>query len=350
MIIYLADRQLTVLAIASTSLPSGLRISDDSLVRRVEGADSFECTLDPGDMTLPDLEKIIYPCNHIILLKDSDVLLFSILETEFDSESGEIRLYSEGGGLDLLNDIVRDFPAPSSAQGIEYYMNAFLSGTGFTVGTNEIPTLTRTLSWSGESTITKRIQSVATEFGAEIGYSFDITGTTITGRHVDIYQRIGKDIGEPLRAGNEIDHITVKRSAENLATAILPIASGVSLSGSTYDDGDFYVDGEMLKSRKALDEWSRVSFDHIVKTYQSQATTQANLLTETIRELRKACQLETTYDVNLVTLPEGVAIGDTIHMVDVPNGIYLTARIMQLDMSETSGTKKATLGEITEET
>ena len=349
MIIYLADRQLAVLAVASTSLPGGLRIISDSLVRRVEGADSFECTLDPGELTLPDLERVVYPCNHIILLNESDVLLFSILETEFDSETGEIRLYSEGGGLDLLNDIARDFPAPSTAQGIEYYMNAFLNGTGFVIGTNEIPTLTRTLSWSGESTITKRIQSVATEFGAEIGYSFEITGTKITQRRVDIFKRIGKDVGEPLRAGNEIDHITVKRSAENLATAILPIASNVSLSGAIYDDGDFYVDGEMLKSRKALDEWSRVSFDHIVKTIQSQATTQTNLLTETIRELRKACQLETTYDVNLAYLPEGISIGDTIHLVDVPNGIYLTARIMQLDTSETSGTKKATLGEITEE-
>lgn len=350
MIIYFADRQLTVLAVASTSLPKGLRINDDSLTRRVSGgADSFECVLDPGVMTMPEMEQIIFPCNHIIMLNGSDVLLFSILETEYDSETGEIRLYAESGGLDLLNDIVRDFSAPSEAKGIEYYLDAFLTGTGFVVGTNEIPTTKRTLSWSGESTITKRLQSVATEFDAEIGYSFDIDGLNITNRYVNVYKRLGKDVGDALRTGKEVDHIIVKRSAANLATAVLPIAGNVSLTGMTYDDGDFYVDGDQLKSRKALDEWARVTFDHILKSFQSQATTQQNLLTEAIRELKAACQLETSYDVKLAYLPDGIGIGDTIRLVDEPNGLFLKARVMQLDTSETSGTKKATLGEITEE-
>jgi hypothetical protein len=110
-----------------------------------------------------------------------------------------------------------------------------------------------------------------------------------------------------------------------------------------------YTQGGILYSRDALSRWARADGGHIVKTYDSEAKTAQSLLDGAKRSLSIARELETTYEVDLASLPEGVGIGDRIHLVNESDGIYLSARILELETSETSGTRKATLGEIEEE-
>jgi phage minor structural protein len=226
-------------------------------------------------------------------------------------------------------------------------VNAAISGTGWEIGENEISDRRRTLEFTGTDTAVKRLYEIAAAFDAEITFSYDIDGLSITGRYVDIRQRIGKDVDAYLRTGREIQRIIVKRSAAELATAVWPQCDDVSLPG--YDDGDMYTQGGILYSRDALSRWARADGGHIVKTYDSEAKTAQSLLDGAKRSLSIARELETTYEVDLASLPEGVGIGDRIHLVDESDRIYLSARILELETSETSGTRKATLGEIEEE-
>lgn len=347
MIVYFTDRMLNVIATASTNLPGGLQIQDDKLTRRIEGdADSFDCTISTGDTPLTEIEKTIFPCNNILVEDHGEVLLFSILDTDFASDTREITIYAESGGLDLLNDMVTDLSGSGAT--IQSYVNSTIDGTGWEIGLNEIPTLTRTLSYDTEDTVISRLQKIAGEFDAELSYSVEMDRMTVTRRLVNIHEKRGKEVGASLRTGREIERIVVKRSAADLATAILPICPDASLP--SYDDGDMYVQGGILYSREALSTWGRATGNHIVLAYQSEAKTAQTLLDATKKMLSKSRVLNTTYEVELAYLPEGIEIGDTIRLIDEADGVFLLARVTQLETSETSGTKRAVLGDITEET
>ena len=176
MIIYITDRSLSVIGTASTSLPDGLRIRDDQLVRSTSGAaDSFECSVS-GD--LADLDALFMPCNSILVQDGEETLLFGIISTEYDTEKGEMKIYAESGGLDLLNDMVGDLSG--SSKGIAWYLQQTISGTLWEVGINEIDALVRTLSYDQSVTVVKRIEELANAFGAEVTYSVEMEGLAVT--------------------------------------------------------------------------------------------------------------------------------------------------------------------------
>ena len=129
--------------------------------------------------------------------------------------------------------------------------------SGFEIGINEVSDLSRTLSWDGESTVTERLQSLARQFDAEISYTFEIDGMSVTRKCINFFKHRGLDTGITLRIGTAAGSIRVKKTIENLATALLPTGDNITLSGYSYDDGDIYIDGQYLKSRSALAKWSR---------------------------------------------------------------------------------------------
>ena len=47
----------------------------------------------------------------------------------------------------------------------------------------------------------------------------------------------------------------------------------------------------------------------------------------------------------MLYLPDGVKVGDTVSIVDDDDNIYLTARLLKLEMSESNDTKEAELGD-----
>lgn len=128
-----------------------------------------------------------------------------------------------------------------------------------------VSNLTRKLSWDGEDTATKRLLSVATQFdNTEIGFSFKVENMAVTGKYINVYKKRGNDSGVTLTVGKEISGFKIKSSIADLATAYrctggTPEGSenSITLDGYKYDDGDFYVEGSYVKSRKALEKWSR---------------------------------------------------------------------------------------------
>ncbi len=127
-------------------------------------------------------------------------------------------------------------------------------------------------------------------------------------------------------------------------------AHGLTLRGYKYDDGDFYIDGKLLKSREALKNWARdistatTQFGHIIRTFECDAKTQKDLLKEAIKELKKVRELAVTYDANVLYLPDNVRVGDYVSIVDRDGEIYLKARVLKLETSECSDSRTATFG------
>lgn len=109
-----------------------------------------------------------------------------------------------------------------------------------------------------------------------------------------------------------------------------------------------------MKSRKALEKWSRYQIKteknkndvgHIVKSFTYDTTSKSELCNRAVSSLKKICDEAVTYEVELLYLPDGVKVGDTVSIVDDDDNIYLTARLLKLEMSESNDTKEAELGD-----
>lgn len=355
MIVYFSDRKLNIIGQASTGLPKGLTIVDDLREEDVEtGVATFECVIGFDDSTRSLVERCATPGNYILRCDGGENEFYTITETEIDTKSKEVTVYAEDAGLDLLNEIVVEYEA-DKAYPISHYIEKFAYDSGFEIGTNEVASLTRKLSWDGESTITERIASIATQFdGAEVSYSFEVKGMQVIKKFINIHKKRGKDIGVTLRLNNDIDRIITTKSILNLATALLCTggtpeggSNPINLSGYTYDDGDFFTDGRWLKSRKALEAWNRYTLGNgwIVRPFEYDTTDQKTLCTKAIAELKKAREMEVNYEVEISKLPDNARIGDRVNIVDDLGGLYVSARILKLKSSVVNQDHTATIGE-----
>ena len=371
MIIYFADRAMNILGSASTGLPKGLMITIDKKTEEIsEGVAIFECNLDynfvnpdEGEEQEVDVKKLAAVGNFILKQSSdsSEVEVYTIIDSTIDPIQMDASIYAEDAGLDLLNEVVGKYAA-DKAYNIAYYINKFAYDSGFEIGINEVSNLTRKLSWDGETTATERLLSVATQFdNAEIEFSFKVENMAMTGKYINVYKNRGNDSGVTLTVGKEVSGFRIKSSIADLATAYrctggTPEGSEnpITLNGYKYDDGDFYVEGSYVKSRKALEKWSRYQIKteknkndvgHIVKSFTYNTTSKSELCNRAVSSLKKICDEAVTYEVELLYLPDGVKVGDTVSIVDDDDNIYLTARLLKLEMSESNDTKEAELGD-----
>ena len=371
MIIYFADRAMNILGSASTGLPKGLMITNDKKTEEIsEGVAIFECNLDynfvnpdEDEEQEVDVKKLAAVGNFILKqgADSSEVEVYTIIDSTIDPIQKDASIYAEDAGLDLLNEVVGKYAA-DKAYNIAYYINKFAYDSGFEIGINEVSNLTRKLSWDGEDTATKRLLSVATQFdNAEIGFGFKVENMAVTGKYINVYKKRGNDSGVTLTIGKEVSGFRIKSSIADLATAYrctggTPEGSEnpITLNGYKYDDGDFYVEGSYVKSRKALEKWSRYQIKteknkndvgHIVKSFTYDTTSKSELCNRAVSSLKKICDEAVTYEVELLYLPDGVKVGDTVSIVDDDDNIYLTARLLKLEMSESNDTKEAELGD-----
>ena len=364
MILYFADRKMNILGYATTQLKSTYLIVDDKKTEEVEsGVSSFECEVSWASKDRLKLETMMDAGNYILRSNGNEKDFLTIIETNIDTSKQTISVYAEDAGMDLLNEVAMPFTS-DKAYDIAHYIGLYAIDTGFEIGINEIPNLTRKLSWDGETTCTERIASIATQFdNAEISYSFETKGLLITHKYINIFKKRGKDTGEQLRLGYEIASIATNKSVANLATS-LRVTGGIpdgkeepiTLNGYKYDDGDFYVSGSRLSSRKALAIWSRYVWDrepnklngytgHIVQAYSYDTTSQQELCAHAITKLKKLCQMEVNYEADIIYLPENVKIGDRVNVVDNEGRLYASTRVLRLETSVTGRKRTATLGE-----
>lgn len=360
MIIYFADRRMNILGQASTGLPEGIFIKNDEKTEEVEaGVSTLEFDLYFTDETRENAKKWSDTGNYILRENGDEQEFYTIIESEMSVYDKRINIYAEDAGMDLLNETVGAYTA-DKAYPAKYYIEKYSYDSGFELGLNEISDLNRKLSWDGETTASARLLSVATQFDAELSYTFEINELKIKHKYINLHKKRGKDNGVELRINREVSNITEKKSVADLATG-LSVTGGtpegseqpITLNGYKYDDGDFYVSGTCVFSRNALSKWSRYLSEsgndvgHIMQVYTYDTTSQSELCNRAVSKLKKICDVSVTYEVELAYLPVGVKIGDMVDIVDDAGELYLSARIMKLVVSEANKTYTATLGNYT---
>lgn len=358
MILYFADRHMNVLGQASIELPKGLYISDDLKTEEVEaGVATLEFTLNYTASTRNDAKQYGSVGNYILRKNGDEQEFYTIITSEENIFKQEVEIYAEDAGMDLLNETVGEYKA-DKAYPASYYVEKFSDDSGFEIGINEVSNYNRKLSWEGETTASERILSVATQFDAEVSYTFEIDRLKIKHKYINLHKKRGVDQGRELRINREVKNIIVKSSVEDLATA-LSVTGGypedsetpINLKGYKYDDGDIYLSGSTIYSRSAVAKWSRYLSEkgngtgHIVQTYTYDTLSQSELCNRAVSKLKKIYDAAVSYEVELAYLPDGIKIGDTVNIVDDAGELYLSARIMKLESSICNDEYTATLGE-----
>lgn len=362
MIIYFCDRQLNILGHASTTLPQGIRISDDKTVEDVEsGVNTFECVLTWDDDTRAELEEGIVAGNYILKQSETEYdALYQIIDTESDTKAQELTLYAEDAGLDLLNTLC---PAVTLNDKTLVEMLEYFLPSDWSISADDVPTTTKSNEWEGTSTCTERIRSVVGLWDCELYYSFRVVGLEVREKIVNVVVKRGLQEAIPqLRLNYDVDRIVTKTSIADLVTALAvkggtPEGSDTPISLVNYDysyedpvTGDLYqVDkpSGQMRNITAMDRWSSAIDEDglLVGEFDFDTTDQAVLAGQARAELQKRCLPLVNYDVDFARLPEDAQIGDRVNIIDDGGGLYLEARLLQIETCEANDTKKAVIGE-----
>ena len=220
MILYFTDRHMNVLGEASTHLPEGLRVSDDLKTEEVEaGVATLEFTLNYTEKTRKEASRYGAVGNYILRKNGEEEEFYTIITSEENVFKQEVEIYAEDAGMDLLNETVGAYAA-DKAYPASYYVEKFSYDSGFEVGLNEVSNLNRKLSWEGETTASERILSVATQFDAEVSYSFEIDRLRIRHKYINLHKKRGQTAAGSCGSTGRSNNIIVKSSVEDLATAL----------------------------------------------------------------------------------------------------------------------------------
>lgn len=365
MILYFADKNFKVLGTASTSLSGGYVITDDTKKEEVEtGIATLDCTVAYTDDTRSDIESWCRAGNYVLAYygkddtEDVDIVnLFMITTTELSVLDHTIKFESEDSGLDLLNNLAKEYTGTEQMSAADY-INKFIEKTGFRLRNNNVSALPKKLEWTSTDTVTKRLADIAEKFEIELTYGFSVKGLTVSDRWVDIADETGRDTKINLYINKEVNNITVKNTIENLATALYATGKdNLTLIGFTIPEADkdkYQIDPDgNLVSLEALTKWARVDYSskdsfsgNLYQKFESSDTTsQADLYRLAKEKLDSISDIETNYEVDIADLPPGVGIGDRVNIVDDAGNTYISGRILELETSVTDGTKQATLGE-----
>ena len=365
MILYFADKNFKILGTASTSLSGGYVITDDTKKEEVEtGIATLDCTVAYTDDTRSDIESWCMAGNYVLAYygketaADMDIVnLFMITTTELSVLDHTIKFESEDSGLDLLNNLAKEYTGTEQMSAADY-INKFLEKTGFRLRNNNVSKNPKKLEWTSTDTVTKRLADIAEKFEIELTYGFSVKGLTVSDRWVDVADETGRDTKINLYINKEVNNITVKNTIENLATAVYATGKdNLTLIGFTIPEVDkdkYQIDPDgNLVSLEALTKWARVDYSskdsfsgNLYQKFESSDTaSQADLYKLAKEKLDSISDIETNYEVDIADLPPGVGIGDRVNIVDDAGNTYISGRILELETSVTDGTKNATLGE-----
>ncbi len=370
---YFVDRSWHLLGTATAGGGGKIHIVDDTDDQLISaGARIYSGTI----LFTPELSSKVKTMaargNYILYMDERNKAVFmTIMESSHDPLAGEDTFTAEDAGIDLINETVGPYKAPQ-AMGIADYISLFTNDSGFEIGLNEIPNLKRTLEWTGESDTTlNRILSVATQFdNAELDFSFDVSGTTVVRRVINIHKRIGADRNITLYVDKDINKIVTSGSIYDLYTAVTPTGgTPESKDGETVDqhpitlegyqwtdpDGRYVLTKEgVLLDPVANQTWSRllakggapsVNAAYINRVVTYTATSQATLLQSALSDLKAHNHEAVNYETDIAVLPQNINIGDTIHLADEDEHLYLSARLLELKSSYSMDTHTATLGD-----
>lgn len=352
---FILSRDQHVLCAPSTDARNSLPIYDDTediVLSNNTAVTSYEFTV---DNTHPDAQKLSVGGYIAYTNKYHQVKLCTLID--HDGDDFTQTWHAEDIGMDLINEQA-DKVTYTEPHGFAYYANELLADTGWTLGINEISTLSRTLSFDGqEDTKLTRIGDIANEFdGAELEFVVKMDGSTITEQVVNAYKEIGNEKTQQ-RFVDAVNLSALKTSGtiDSLHTAMAGYGSTptsttdtdqeqepITFADIAYDDGQFFSPqgDKVVYDRVAGKTWARLgAFDpqnrsatkgYLVGNYSYDTSDPNELLNRTITQLKSVNTPKESYEADVVDIKAD--IGDYVQIAhhNYHPPVYLSARVLEV--------------------
>src|SRR5690625_1652045 len=284
-----------------------------------------------------------------IIIPDEDGTLreFVIFEAAKyrDTEGYKAQVFSHASYLELKKARIL---YPTRREGLTASQHAgwALNETGWRVGIVEAEG-TRTFTIENHTNPYEFLKRIAREFEVELRFRVEHDGQRITGRYVDLLERVGEWRGREIELGKDLDSIR-RVEKQDIVTALLGL-------GPERDDGTRIE--VLVEDEEALQRWGRVdehgNLHHLIEPYEIQSDRQEMTEEEARRYTRtaldKRINTQVTYETTVLDLEEvpglenkQIRFGDTIRIKDTHFNppLYLEARVFEIERSIKSKAKK----------
>lgn len=360
--IYVLNRKFQV---ASTFLnngaPGACPYFDDLLKESVAlGAASYEFRV-PADH--PATEHLTEGAYVVRKDLEGNDILFQVMRVEEKHATDRyIYAYTETAGLELLNDIIRPAPAPSTVTADQAF-GYILADTNWVAGKVDYAGVEEVEFKDYENALAS-LQRVAKQFELELIFRVEMKLGRVVSRIVDVVEERGSRTYKRFEYNKDINDITRTVDISQVATAILPLGKGadsepLTIKGVVWNTPTHPTNKEsaddFLGDEDALERWG-VDGKHITvqETFETEDKYHlADLAWKRLQELKDPL---ITYELDVALLErlvgeeyrhESVRIGDTVHVIDqtFESPLLLEARVVELETSFSDPTQdKCTLG------
>ena len=348
---YITDRKFKLKTIVSThgSTPVSVIDAVDSNVLTTASR-NLKLTLGFEKKDSALIKKLVSVGDYVLYVDPQHNYIWqTIMSVEHNPLMNTRTIECESASIDLINETVSEYKA-TQPYTIQSYIERFVYDSGWVIGINEIPNLTRTLEWEGDATCLERILSVATQFdNAELEFSFEFNGNNLIQRKINILKKRGCDNNIKLYVNKDIHSIITKENIYDLHNAL--IVKGGTPEGSdkpvdlkgyqwTDPDGRFLLrqnDG-MLFDLENVQYWSRTNTqgNYIVRYKNYTSTNKQSLLNDAISDLKKYSSPITEYEVDIANIDVPIALGDTVNVVDEHEELFLSSRCQKIEYNYTT--------------
>src|SRR5699024_8221136 len=286
--------------------------------------------------------------NRIIIPdEDGSLVEFVIFEAAKykDSEGYKAKVFTHASYLELKKASIL-YPDKGFKGSASQQAGRVLNNTGWQVGIVE-GAGNKTLTVTKHTNPYEQLKHIAKEYGLELRFRITHNGNQVTGRYVDLLERVGEWRGREVEFGKDLDSIR-RIEKQDIVTALLGL-------GPEREDGtriEVLVDDD-----DALKRWGRVDengkLNHLIEPYEIQSerdemtTDEARRYTRTA--LNKRINEQVKYETTIIDLEhvpgmenKKIRFGDSIRIKDTEFNppLYLEARVFEQNRSIKSQSKK----------
>src|SRR5690625_427634 len=286
--------------------------------------------------------------NRIIIPDEDDSLVeFVIFEAhEYkDTEGYKAQVYANASYLELKKASIL-YPDNGYTGSASQHAGRALNDTGWQAGIAEGKG-TRKLTINNHTNPYEMLKRTAREFELELKFRIEHDGNKVTGRYVDLLERVGQWRGCEVEFGKDLDGIR-RVEQQDIVTALLGL-------GPEREDGTRIE--VLVTDEDALQRWGRLdehgNLKHLIEPYEIQSERSEMTYNEarqyTRTALNKRINTQITYETTIVDLEEvpgmenkKIRFGDTIKIKDTSFNppLYLEARVFEQSRSIKSKAKK----------
>lgn len=321
---------------------------DDTHLKQLNGVDTFDFITFSDESYaehLADRNRIVIPG------EDGEFLEFIIEEVIQHSDRTKA-VYASASYLELKKQKVIE-PQTLSGQTTQSAVNFALSGTEWRSGTIEYGGI-RTIHIEHHTNPYNLLRRISSEFDLELRFRVEIEHHRITGRYVDLIERVGEWRGREVVFGTDLLGVERKERTDQIVTALIGL-------GPEREDGTRLE--VFVEDLDALQRWGRGG-RHLIEVYEPESTdqdmTESRLRELTENELEKRVNAIVEYEVNIADVEnvpglenKQIRFGDTIRIKDEKFSppLYLEARVHTQERSiKDRSRKKVVLGDYIEYT